>query len=62
MNYLLEHLSKLEDTFARHHKHILSKKYLICRDGYLYTGVDDYNQAVHFDQKLMYSYKINTNI
>ena len=39
--YLMDHLAHLEKVIEKHAEKTYTKKFLIYRDGYLYTGTDD---------------------
>ncbi len=59
--YLLDYLEGLELIIAKHAQITYTKKYLIYRDGYLYTGTDDIEDVkklVNNDLGL-YTYKVN---
>lgn len=59
--YLLDYLEGLEDVIARHAQAIYTKRYLIYRDGYLYTGTDSFDDVrmVLNNGTGLYTYKIN---
>ena len=62
--YLLDYLEGLELIIAKHAQITYTKKYLIYRDGYLYTGTDDIEDVkklVNNDLGL-YTYKVNKSM
>lgn len=62
--YLLNYLSDLEEVIAKHAQITYTKKYLIYRDGYLYTGTDDFNDVMKLvnNDIGLYTYRINDSV
>lgn len=62
--YLLDYLKGLEDTIAKHAQITYSRRYLIYRDGYLYTGTDKLDDVVKLINNGvgLYTYKVNKTI
>lgn len=61
--YLLDYLADLENVIARHVEITNQKRYLIYRDGYLYTGTDKFSDVLKVvnANKGLYTYKVNQN-
>ncbi|MFY0628508.1 MAG: hypothetical protein JXR07_19585 [Reichenbachiella sp.] len=59
--YLLDYLESLEMVISKHAQITYTKKYLIYRDGYLYTGTDDFNDVMKLvnNDLGLYTYRIN---
>ncbi|WP_109829876.1 hypothetical protein [Reichenbachiella versicolor] len=61
--YLLDYLADLEQVIEKHAQITYRKKYLIYRDGYLYTGTNEFSDVLKVvnAQKGLYTYKVNQN-
>jgi hypothetical protein len=59
--YLLDYLEHLEEIISIHAKKCRLKKYLIYRDGYLYTATDHYSDVERLCSNYagLYTYELN---
>ena len=61
--YLLDYLADLERVIEIHVQQTYKKKYLIYRDGYLYTGTNQFSDVLKVvnTQRGLYTYKVNAD-
>ncbi len=59
--YLVDHLTDLEQTITNHHTSTYSKKYLIYREGILSFGTDNFDDVKKLlqNREVRYTFKPN---